>query len=108
MNAAEAAILTLYYLVLSALAVYSVHRFYLVRLRRRSPEPRRIQGGDFPPLTIQLPLYNEPNVAARLLEAVTKIDYAGALDIQVLDDSTDETSAIVAALAQHDRRIAHI
>jgi cellulose synthase/poly-beta-1,6-N-acetylglucosamine synthase-like glycosyltransferase len=108
MNAAEAAILTLYYLVLSVLAVYSIHRFYLVRLRRRSPEPPRVQAQAYPPLTIQLPLYNEPNVAARLLEAVTKIEYPGALTIQVLDDSTDATTAIVAEAARCDARIAHI
>ena len=53
-------------------------------------------GDAFPPLTIQLPLYNEPNVAARLLDAVVGIEYPGALDIQVLDDSTDDTPAIVA------------
>jgi cellulose synthase/poly-beta-1,6-N-acetylglucosamine synthase-like glycosyltransferase len=50
---------------------------------------------EYPPLTIQLPLYNEPNVAGRLLDAVAAIEYRGALDIQVLDDSTDETPRIV-------------
>ena len=112
MNAAEALILTLYYAVLSVLAVYSVHRFYLVRLRRRTPEPRRITGDVFPPLTIQLPLFNEPNVAARLLDAVGAIEYPGALDIQVLDDSNDATVAIVAARVEAMRgrgiRIEHI
>ncbi|HYO77750.1 MAG TPA: glycosyltransferase [Thermoanaerobaculia bacterium] len=108
MNAAEAAILTLYYLVLSVLAVYSVHRFHLVRLRRRSPEPRRVRGSEAPAVAVQLPLYNEPNVVARLLEAVTRIEYPGALEIQVLDDSTDETSRIVAAAAARDPRIVHI
>jgi cellulose synthase/poly-beta-1,6-N-acetylglucosamine synthase-like glycosyltransferase len=88
--------LTLYYLVLSALSVYSLHRFYLVRLRRRTPEPPRLTQNVFPPLTIQLPLYNEPNVAARLIDAVARIEYPGPLDIQVLDDSTDDTSRIVA------------
>ncbi len=96
MNAAETGVLTLYYLVLSVLAVYSLHRFYLVRLRRRSPEPPRVTASVFPPLTVQLPLYNEPNVAARLLDAVAAIEYPGALTIQVLDDSTDDTPAIVA------------
>ena len=96
MNAVEIGVLTLYYLVLSVLAVYSLHRFYLVRLRRRSPEPPRVTARVFPPLTIQLPLYNEPNVAARLLDAVAAIEYPGALTIQVLDDSTDDTPAIVA------------
>ncbi|HEX8254687.1 MAG TPA: glycosyltransferase [Thermoanaerobaculia bacterium] len=108
MNAAEAAILTLYYFVLSVLAVYSIHRFHLVRLRRRSPEPRRVRGSDAPPVAVQLPLYNEPNVVVRLLEAVTRIEYPGALEIQVLDDSTDETSSLVAAAAARDARIVHI
>ena len=96
MNPVEAVILTLYYLVLSVLAVYSIHRFYLVRLRRRTPEPARLTADVFPPLTIQLPLYNEPNVAARLLDAVAAIEYPGRLDVQVLDDSTDTTTEIVA------------
>jgi cellulose synthase/poly-beta-1,6-N-acetylglucosamine synthase-like glycosyltransferase len=95
MTPAETAVLTLYYFVLGTLAVYSLHRFYLVRLRRRTPEPPRITSDVFPPLTIQLPLYNEPNVAARLIDAVARIDYPGALDIQVLDDSTDDTPRIV-------------
>src|SRR5688572_24251731 len=97
MNAAEAVLLALYYAVLTALAVYSVHRFYLVRLRRRTPEPARVTAQVFPTLTIQLPLYNEPNVAERLLDAVAAINYPGALDIQVLDDSTDQTTEFVAA-----------
>jgi cellulose synthase/poly-beta-1,6-N-acetylglucosamine synthase-like glycosyltransferase len=112
MNAAEAVTLTLYYLVLSVLAVYSIHRFYLVRLRRRTPEPARATADVFPPLTVQLPLYNEPNVAARLLDAVAAIDYPGALDVQVLDDSNDETSAIVAerviAIRARGIRIEHV
>ncbi len=45
---------------------------------------------------MQLPLYNEPNVAARLVDAVAALRYEGPLEIQVLDDSTDATSAIVA------------
>ena len=112
MNPAEAAVLTLYYLVLSVLAVYSVHRFYLVRLRRRTPEPARLVAQHFPPLTIQLPLYNEPNVAGRLLDAVAAIEYAGALDVQVLDDSTDATTSIVAekvqAMRASGRRVEHV
>jgi len=112
MIAAEAGLLTLYYLVLGVLTVYSLHRYHLVRLRRRSPEPRRVVGNDFPPLTIQLPLYNEPNVAERLLDAVAAIEYPGALDIQVLDDSTDETPGLVAVCVEAMRarglRVAHI
>lgn len=112
MSAPEAGILTLYYLVLGVLTVYSVHRYHLVRLRRRSPAPRRVVANEFPPLTIQLPLYNEPNVVERLLDAIAAIEYPGALDIQVLDDSTDGTPALVAARVEAMRaqglRVAHI
>lgn len=112
MNAVEAVFLALYYAVLSALAVYSVHRFYLVRLRRSTPEPPRLTAQVFPPLTIQLPLFNEPNVAARLLEAVGAIEYPGPLSIQVLDDSTDHTSGIVskqvASMRTRGIRVEHV
>ncbi|MDQ3281970.1 MAG: glycosyltransferase [Acidobacteriota bacterium] len=112
MSAAETAILTLYYAVLSVLAIYSLHRLHLVRLRRRTRPPQRVTANVFPSLTVQLPLYNEPNVAARLLDAVARIDYPGPFDIQVLDDSTDETSAIVAASVERIRaravRITHV
>ncbi len=93
----ESAVLALYYLTLAALAVFSGHRLYLVRLRRRTeplappPAPHR-----WPSVTIQLPLFNEPNVAARLIDASAAIRYPGGLEIQVLDDSTDETPDIVA------------
>ncbi|MBV8516776.1 MAG: glycosyltransferase [Acidobacteria bacterium] len=97
MHGAETAVVTLYYVILLVLSVYSVHRLHLVRLRRRTPPPARVTANVWPSLTIQLPLYNEPNVAARLLDAVAAIEYPGALDIQVLDDSTDETPALVAA-----------
>ncbi|HEX2062416.1 MAG TPA: glycosyltransferase [Thermoanaerobaculia bacterium] len=112
MNAAEAGVLVSYYLVLGALAVYSLHRLHLVRLRRRARGRPRVTADVHPPLTIQLPLYNEPNVAARLIDAVAALDYRGALDIQVLDDSTDITTSIVAervaAHAARGVRIAHI
>ena len=51
----------------------------------------------YPRVCIQLPIYNEPYVIERLLDCVSKIDYpADKLTIQVLDDSTDETSALIA------------
>ena len=110
MSPADAAILTLYSLTLAVLAVYSVHRFYLVRLRRRhaAPRPSPPAPTRWPSVTVQLPLFNEPNVAARLIDAVAALRYEGRLDIQVLDDSTDETSAIVAAACAHRENIRHI
>ncbi|HEY0139248.1 MAG TPA: glycosyltransferase [Thermoanaerobaculia bacterium] len=108
MPLAELAVLTLYYLVLGLLAVYSVHRLHLVRLRRRTAEPARITAQHFPKLAVQLPLYNEPRVTARLIDAVARLEYPGELEIQVLDDSTDETSAIVAACIDSKSHITHI
>lgn len=53
----------------------------------------------WPKVTIQLPIYNEPQVALRVVNAVAALDYPpDRLEIQVLDDSTDWTSA---ALARH-------
>src|SRR6266446_495278 len=94
----DALLLIAYYLALGILAIYSVHRLYLVRLRRTldGPRPTPLPPEAWPSVTVQLPLFNEPNVAARLINAVASIDYPGRLDIQVLDDSTDRTSAVAA------------
>jgi cellulose synthase/poly-beta-1,6-N-acetylglucosamine synthase-like glycosyltransferase len=61
---------------------------------------------DWPHVTVQLPLYNEQYVAARLLDAVAALDYpADKLHIQILDDSNDATSRIIAAkVAQYKAR----
>jgi cellulose synthase/poly-beta-1,6-N-acetylglucosamine synthase-like glycosyltransferase len=95
-----AAVLALYYLVLGVLALYGVHRLALLvvflRTRRRLP-PTPAAPGEWPVVTVQLPLYNEMYVARRLLDAVCRLDYpADRLEVQVLDDSGDETSGIVA------------
>jgi cellulose synthase/poly-beta-1,6-N-acetylglucosamine synthase-like glycosyltransferase len=98
-----------YFAVLLLLSMYGVHRSHLVftciRFRRKLAEMKR--GGalpapasedDYPHVTVQLPLYNEATVAARLLDHVARLDYPRhRLEIQVLDDSTDETGAIVRA-----------
>jgi cellulose synthase/poly-beta-1,6-N-acetylglucosamine synthase-like glycosyltransferase len=94
------ALLALYYLVLVVLAFFGIHRFVLamlyLRTRRRRPE-RPPDPVEWPVVTVQLPLYNEMYVAERLIEAVCRLDYPREkLEIQVLDDSTDETSEIVA------------
>lgn len=88
-------------LVWTVLAAFGVHRLHLIRLyRRRRAATRPIapeSPGDWPLVTLQLPIYNERYVADRLLEAAAAMDYpAGRLEIQVLDDSNDETVAIVA------------
>jgi cellulose synthase/poly-beta-1,6-N-acetylglucosamine synthase-like glycosyltransferase len=89
----------LYWLVLTLLSVYGIHRIVLVvrylRHRRKVPSqpPTRTV---LPAVTVQLPLYNEANVAGRLHEATGQLRYPRhLLDVQVLDDSTDETREVV-------------
>src|SRR6266700_849394 len=98
MTPAETLTLVAYFFVLIILAVYGWHRYYLVYLYMRNRNNGPKTGPPLDPLpivTIQLPLYNEMYVADRLIEAVCRIDYPRELlEIQVLDDSTDETCAI--------------
>src|SRR5439155_2596145 len=91
-----------YFAVLLLLAMYGLHRSHLVftvlRHRKTSFSTPSIESDDFPRVTVQLPLFNEATVATRLLDHVAAIDYPkDRLEIQVLDDSTDETVAIVRA-----------
>src|ERR1700675_2072961 len=98
MTLAETFTLVAYFFVLIILAVYGWHRYYLVYLymrhRDREPQP----GPPRSPLqvvTVQLPLYNEMYAADRLIESVCRIEYPRELlEIQVLDDSVDETRSI--------------
>jgi cellulose synthase/poly-beta-1,6-N-acetylglucosamine synthase-like glycosyltransferase len=98
MTPAEALTLASYFFVLIILAVYGWHRYYLVYLymRNRDKEPKSGPPlSPVPPVTIQLPLYNEMYVADRLIDAVCRMEYPrDCLEIQVLDDSTDETREI--------------
>ena len=51
---------------------------------------------EWPPVTVQIPIYNEKNVSERIIRAAAQLDYpADRLEIQILDDSTDETSALI-------------
>jgi cellulose synthase/poly-beta-1,6-N-acetylglucosamine synthase-like glycosyltransferase len=98
MSISETLTLAAYFFVLVILAVYGWHRYYLVYLymrnKDRQPKPGPLQD-PLPVVTIQLPLYNEMYVADRLIDAVCRIEYPrDRLEIQVLDDSTDETGSI--------------
>jgi cellulose synthase/poly-beta-1,6-N-acetylglucosamine synthase-like glycosyltransferase len=98
MTPSETLILAAYFFVLIVLAIYGWHRYYLVYLYMRNRGNGAKPGPALDPLpvvTIQLPLYNEMYVADRLIEAVCRIEYPrDKLEIQVLDDSTDETRGI--------------
>ncbi|MHC4294515.1 MAG: cellulose synthase family protein [Planctomycetota bacterium] len=95
---AQAVFMTLYTFVLVMVSVYGLHRYALVflyyRHRRKRPAPPAYFE-DLPFVTIQLPMYNERLVARRIIEKTTEIDYpSDRLQIQVLDDSIDDTARI--------------
>ncbi len=88
-----------YLLVLGALYVYGINFYYLTYLAVRHSRAVRLPPAveQWPKVTVQLPIYNEMHVARRVIEAAAAIDYPPhLLEIQVLDDSTDETAAIAA------------
>ncbi|MCH9648493.1 MAG: glycosyltransferase family 2 protein [Deltaproteobacteria bacterium] len=93
-------VLGVYYSILLVLALFGAHRAYLVFLywrsgRKHPPTPESPR--EWPVVTVQLPLYNEMYVAKRLIDSVCRFDYpVEKLEIQVLDDSTDETTEVVA------------
>ncbi len=101
-----------YFLVMIVLAFYGVHRYQLVWLYYRhkqnaTREPAR-RFAELPRVTIQLPIFNEQYVIDRLIDACCKLDYPrGKLDIQLLDDSTDETREVAAALVARCRAAGH-
>lgn len=98
MTAVETLILASYFFVLLILAVYGWHRYYLVYVYMKNKHAQPVPKATFdklPVVTIQLPLFNEMYVVDRLVDAVCKIEYPRELlEIQVLDDSTDETQQI--------------
>ncbi len=95
MRPLDATILVVYFGTLGLLALYGFHRFYLVLLYRKHrnlPCEPLSRFARVPTLTVQLPVYNEVNVAERLIVAACALDYPrDRLEIQVLDDSDDET-----------------
>ena len=93
-----------YLIVLSSLSVYGLHRMMLIvmflRSKNKKIEPKA-EFEELPVVTIQLPMFNERNVAERLINAVIRIDYPkDKLEIQVLDDSTDDTRSIASRLVE--------
>jgi cellulose synthase/poly-beta-1,6-N-acetylglucosamine synthase-like glycosyltransferase len=116
MTALQALTAVAYLIALVGVALYAVNGWTLLALawrRRRADAAPDPELSSLPAVTVQLPLYNERYVAARLLDAVAALDYPrDRLDIQVLDDSTDDTPAIVAHMVTAMRArgfdIAHV
>ena len=99
-------ILILYGLSLILIFIYSLtqlnllHSFLKYQQKESKETPLRIQK-NWPSVTVQLPLYNELYVVERLLSCITALDYPkDKLQIQVLDDSTDESLALTKTLVQ--------
>ena len=98
MMSLDTIVLLAYFFILSILGIYGWHRYYLVYLymkhKDRAPGPPP-PVTEWPVVTVQLPVYNEMYVVDRLIDAVCALDYPKEkLEIQVLDDSIDETSDI--------------
>lgn len=106
LDAFDWTILSLYFIILAVLSIYGAYRIKQVvdfwRYRRIVPRPGAFFGEtELPRITVQLPLFNEMYVVERLLVAVTRIDYPRhLLEIQVLDDSTDETVNLARATVE--------
>jgi len=97
----EVLFLATYFRVLVVLSIYGSHRYVMAYLyykyKGNLPAPKA-RFDKLPPVTIQLPVFNEMYVVERLIDAVAAIDYPrDLLEIQVLDDSTDETQGIARA-----------
>src|ERR1051325_10875245 len=99
------ALLIPYFSILLVLSVYGLHRYEMIRTyfkyRKKVSSGPIANFEALPRVTIQLPLYNERYVVERLIDEIVKIEYPRELlQIQVLDDSTDDTAPFADALVQ--------
>jgi len=103
-NAFDLAMMIPYFMVLLVLAMYGLHRYWLVYdyfqySKNVPPPPPPVTN--WPRVTVQLPIFNERYVIERLTETVARFDYPKELlDVQVLDDSTDETQEVARACVE--------
>ncbi len=100
-----------YLIVLALLCLYGLHRYFLVatfvRVRQADAPPRPVPA-EWPRVTVQLPMFNERYVARRVIEQACRLDYPrDRLEIQVLDDSTDETVEIARETVERMRAAGH-
>lgn len=107
----EYALVTCHLMVCVALSVYGIHRYSLVYLYfkyRRNCARQKACFLHKPRVTIQLPMYNEEYVARRIIESACQIQYPrDRLEIQVLDDSTDESVEIVQDACREMQALGH-
>ncbi len=99
-------LLLVYFAVLTALFIYGANFLHLtwVALRSKNAQPAAVTPEEWPAACVQLPVYNEMYVARRLIDAAAALDYPrDRLEIQVLDDSTDETVSVVESAVEYWR-----
>ena len=113
-NAFDLGLLIPYFIVLTILAAYGAHRYWLVYLyyknkkNKTTTAPANFPLEHLPRVTVQLPIFNEQYVVERLLDAVCRLDYPkDKLDIQLLDDSTDETVQVARILVERYAALGH-
>jgi cellulose synthase/poly-beta-1,6-N-acetylglucosamine synthase-like glycosyltransferase len=111
-NAFDMALLIPYFIVLILLASYGAHRYVLVYLYYKNKKNRTTDPAayfeDLPCVTVQLPIFNEQYVVDRLLDSICKLQYPREkLDIQLLDDSTDETIDVARSLVERYAAVGH-
>ncbi len=104
------AILIPYFTILGLLSIYGMHRYDIIRTyfkyRKKATGEPPGRFAQLPPVTIQLPIYNERYVIERLIDEITRIEYPRELlQIQVLDDSTDDTAPFAEALVERYRAL---
>ncbi len=108
----DVSMLAPYFVVMILLSFYGVHRYtlcyqYFKYRKNYNPNPPR-HFDDLPRVTIQLPIFNEQFVIDRLVEAVCGMEYPREkLEIQVLDDSTDETEQVASAIVDRYAALGH-
>jgi len=106
-NILESSVLVVYFVSLAILFVFGSHGYVMVYLynKHRALVDKTPPPQSFPKVTIQLPVFNEVYVIERLIRAVCEIDYPrDQLEIQVLDDSTDETTRLAQHGVEHYQR----
>ena len=112
LNGFDLALLIPYFIVLIILASYGFHRYQLVWMyykyrKNKTTEPKQ-HFAELPRVTIQLPIFNEQFVVERLVESICSLEYPrDRLDIQLLDDSTDETVKVAAEVVERYRAKGH-
>jgi cellulose synthase/poly-beta-1,6-N-acetylglucosamine synthase-like glycosyltransferase len=111
-NTFDLMLLIPYFVVMIILAAYGLHRYALVYMYYRGRKNRTIEPSstfsELPRITVQLPIFNEQFVVDRLVESICKLEYPkDKLDIQLLDDSTDETREVAAAVVERYAALGH-